>query len=329
MQNPLVSIIVPVYNAAKYVERCFNSVISLKYENIECIFIDDCSTDNSSEILEGITKEHKKVFVIKHSQNKGQAAARNSGIKKACGDYIFFMDSDDEITPNSISDLVETLQKYPKSEIIQGAIKQTPFVRHKGDWIDISNMKNLLNYENPRQIKKMFLSFPRVPVSVWAKLILREFIVRNELFFREGIMNEDDEWSYRAAKYINCISFTKEICYIYYTTNPNSIMNTPDLTKRINSWLIIFEDMLKNLDDDVKIMRIRFIDSLMQTIFCDIKSDKKYAVFMEKYKEIYEKLRLIKRKYPLAYIPNKLYVKMKVKQILGNKLSRFLRNMRV
>jgi len=325
MQNPLISIIVPVYNVEKYIERCFNSLINVDYENIECVFIDDCSPDNSRKILEELIKKHEKqenFFIVKHSQNQGLPGARNSGIKQAKGDYVFFLDSDDEITSTGIGDLVEVLQKNPNSEIIQGNVKQIPAAGN--DWYDISKMRFPQNCENPSQIKRMFFTFPRVPVNAVAKLILREFLVENDLFFKEKILNEDEEWSYRVAKHIKSISFSSKLCYLRYMT-PNSIMQQGDLSGRIESRLQIFDGMLDNLDDEIAVMQIRFIDSLMQNLLCDIKSNKKYIGFVKKYKEIYAKLRLLKKKYPLAYFPNKLYLRMKIKQVCGNKLSEIIR----
>ena len=322
MQKPLVSIIVPVYNVEKYIERCFNSIVSQTYENIECIFIDDCSPDNSLKILEGLIEKKERFSIIKHSQNEGLSAARNSGIKQAEGDYIFFLDSDDEITPNCVENLIEILREFPESEVIQGNIRQIPLVRN--DWHDISKMKFPKNCDNQPKIKKMFFTFPRISITAWGKLISKVFLIKHELFFKEKIVNEDEEWSFRLAKCVKNISFTEKLCYLHYT-NPNSIMNTGDLSKVINSRLIIYDDMLNNLDNEIIVMQIKFVDSLMQNVLCDIKSGKKYKNYMKIYEEVYQKLRLLKKKYPYACFPNKLYVRMKIKQIFGSKLSNFVR----
>lgn len=102
MKNPLLSIIVPIYNSSNYIERCARSLLKQTLENIEYIFIDDCSTDNSVDILEAILKEfpNKNVKFLKMEQNSGQAAVRKLGVEIANGTYIGHCDSDDwvEIT---------------------------------------------------------------------------------------------------------------------------------------------------------------------------------------------------------------------------------------
>lgn len=321
MQTPLVSIIVPVYNVEKYIERCFNSVEAQTYKNLECIFVDDCSPDNSRDIIDYLCKDSYKFIIVSHKENLGLSAARNTGIRRASGKYIFFLDSDDAITPNCIENLVATLRIYHNSEIIQGNVRQIPEIHN--DWYDISNAQFPENCEDALNIKKMFFSFPRIPVNAWGKLIFKEFITKNNLFFMENIVNEDEEWSFRAAKYITNISFTKEICYLHFI-NADSIMQAGDLSGRIESRLMIFDNMLKNLDEDILVLQIKFVDSLMQTLLCDIKSDARYDRFKGRYDKIYAEIKLLKRQYPLSRVPNKLFVRMKIKQILGSSISRLI-----
>ncbi|MBQ2695556.1 glycosyltransferase [Candidatus Saccharibacteria bacterium] len=101
-----ISIIVPIYNSGKYLKSCLNSIISQTYQNIEIFLIDDGSSDNSGKIADDYAKKDKRIKVI-HQKNAGQSNARNAGIKKATGDYISFVDSDDRITPNFIYDLLK------------------------------------------------------------------------------------------------------------------------------------------------------------------------------------------------------------------------------
>ena len=102
--DPLVTVIVPVYNTAKYLPECLNSVINQSYKNLEIICIDDGSTDDSSKIIEQYAKKDPRIKPV-HQSNQGQSAARNVGLAKATGDFISFIDSDDEIKPSFISKL--------------------------------------------------------------------------------------------------------------------------------------------------------------------------------------------------------------------------------
>lgn len=104
--NIKISIIIPVYNGEKTIERCINSIINNNYENIEIIVINDGSNDRTLEILEKIKKVEKRLKVISQ-KNSGVSAARNLGIKNSTGDYIYFMDADDYIEENCIKTVMK------------------------------------------------------------------------------------------------------------------------------------------------------------------------------------------------------------------------------
>ena len=103
--NPKVSIIIPIYNVNKYLPKCLDSVISQTYKNLEIILIDDGSTDNSGLVADDYAKKDKRISVT-HQKNAGQSTARNNGIKKATGNFISFIDADDEIKPDFIKELL-------------------------------------------------------------------------------------------------------------------------------------------------------------------------------------------------------------------------------
>lgn len=108
LNNPLISIIIPVYNTSKYLTRCLESIIKQTYQNIEIICIDDGSTDNSFKIIKKYATKDPRIKALSQA-NSGQSSARNKGIKKATGKYICFIDSDDEIAPTYIEQLLNSL----------------------------------------------------------------------------------------------------------------------------------------------------------------------------------------------------------------------------
>ncbi|MBQ3347986.1 glycosyltransferase family 2 protein [Candidatus Saccharibacteria bacterium] len=108
MNNPKVSIIVPIYNVEKYLAKCLDSILNQTYDNLEIILIDDGSTDGSSDIAENYTLKDPRITVI-HQRNRGQSSARNLGLKFATGNFISFIDADDEIKPTFISELLHPL----------------------------------------------------------------------------------------------------------------------------------------------------------------------------------------------------------------------------
>ena len=122
-----ISIIVPVYNVELYIKECFESIAAQTYKGeIECIFVDDCGQDDSVAILEKLIAEYHgpiQFSIVHHEHNKGLSGARNTGIRKAKGDYLYFLDSDDTITPDCIEKLVMLVEKYPGVEMVQGSTK--------------------------------------------------------------------------------------------------------------------------------------------------------------------------------------------------------------
>ena len=110
-QDSLVSVIVPVYNTAKYLPSCLDSILNQTYQNLEIIIIDDGSTDHSPSIIKSYIPKDPRIKVITQ-KNQGLSAARNSGLKKATGQYITFVDSDDTIDPNMLQSMVDALQKH-------------------------------------------------------------------------------------------------------------------------------------------------------------------------------------------------------------------------
>ena len=115
--EPLVSIIVPVYNVALYIDACLESIKQQTYKNIEIIVVEDCSTDNSKQAL-ALHLKDKRIRVIQHNENSGLSAARNTGIKSAVGDYMMFVDSDEHSMSKFMNHCIE---KRPAGENFQYA----------------------------------------------------------------------------------------------------------------------------------------------------------------------------------------------------------------
>lgn len=124
MNEEVISIIVPCYNAEKYIGRCLESLLNQTYTNIEIICIDDKSTDNSLEVCERFAAVEPRIRLIRRENNGGQASARNIGIRKAQGDYIAFVDADDWVVPDYLENLYELLTTY-QADLAQGSYIRT------------------------------------------------------------------------------------------------------------------------------------------------------------------------------------------------------------
>lgn len=254
-----ISIIVPVYKVEKYIQRCFDSIKNQTYTNIECIFVDDCSPDNCYGILEQQIDEYSDPIdfkIIRHEQNKGLSGARNTGTFSATGEYIYYLDSDDEITHDCIDTLVKMAKKYPGVEMVQGNSKTIP--DQETAWRDITR-KNFPDYVNDNLwIKRHCLIKPRIPVNAWNKLIKKTFLLENHLFFKEGIIHEDEHWMFFVAKKLESIAFTKYYCYMHYVVL-GSIMQSENNLRSLQSGIIILEDLSNNIDSTLSAVQRKYI----------------------------------------------------------------------
>lgn len=133
MSYPLVSVIIPVYNVENYLKECLDSVLNQTYKNIEVIVINDGSTDKSLHILEDYSSKFNNIKII-DQENSGQSVARNKGLENAKGKYIYFLDSDDYILPDTLKKLIKKLEMN-NLDIIRFAAR--PFSENINKRIDV------------------------------------------------------------------------------------------------------------------------------------------------------------------------------------------------
>lgn len=230
-----VSIIIPVYNVAPYIKRCLDSVVAQTYTDIECILIDDCGTDNGMKIAVQFIKDyhgHVRFFIIHHPHNRGLSAARNTGIDVATGKYVFFLDSDDAITPDCIEILAGLLVKHPDADIVHGNT-----IAEGEGLIQQSFKQKVPEYSEERiTLDKLLLN--NNVTTAWNILINRSFLLNNQLFFREGIVHEDVYWKFFLSLKIRSAAFTNTGTYYYFKNNDSIMHSTSGQMglKRINGY---------------------------------------------------------------------------------------------
>lgn len=118
-----VTVVIPVYNVAPYVERCLLSVMQQTFPAAECIIVDDCSTDDSIAICNRLIRDYNgttRFSILQHERNRGLSAVRNTGTKAATGEYIYYLDSDDEITSDCLKRLIEPLRSNNSLDMVMG-----------------------------------------------------------------------------------------------------------------------------------------------------------------------------------------------------------------
>lgn len=229
MNQPLVSINIPVFKCEDYVLRCLESVKAQTYTNIETILVNDCTPDNSVEIIEKFIQENSQLNMrlVHLEKNSGLSVVRNRGIDESVGKYIYMLDSDDYITPNCIEKLVKNSEEHQ----VEISVAETVC-----EQAETGERKFILKIKSPDQIiRGNDLIFERFAKGNWPiigpnKLYLRSFINENNIRFVPGLFSQDELWAFHCAEKLESISFIDNVSYIYYLHGKSTIFNK----KKIN-----------------------------------------------------------------------------------------------
>lgn len=218
MHQDKISIILPVYNKEKYIINILQNIKDQSYKNFECIIVDDGSTDKSGMICEDAIKGDQR-FHTKHIKNQGVSHARNIGLQEASGAYITFIDADDRIDKNYLTNLyraaIQTKADITISSIVKYWDKYEKYEKVYIPYRGICNFKDLI------------IDFAKVQKDTgvygfcWGKLIRKE-IIRNIFFDENYKLSEDFEFYLRVYPSITTICFDDKSCYYYYQQTENS-----------------------------------------------------------------------------------------------------------
>ena len=249
---------------APYIEACLRSVMRQTYQGaMECLIVDDCGTDDSMAIAERViaTYEGPIVFqIFHHERNRGLSAARNTGTLAAKGDYLYYMDSDDVMTEDCIAQLMGKAEEYPEAELVQGN-----FCRHTltGETVIRIKQYALAVASSNDEVRKCY--YRQMSVNVWNKLIRRDFLIGHHLFNKEGILFEDELWSFYLLKCLNKACFVSTITY-HHKKRPHSITTGTNRAVEAHHYAIVYHDILSNLTPGHEQEEFRFYEKR----FCSI-----------------------------------------------------------
>lgn len=242
-----ISVVIPIYNVEQYIQRCLESVMAQDNTNadVECIIVNDCTPDNSMIVVNTMVSEYQgpiRFKLLTHEKNRGLSAARNTGLENATGDYIFFIDSDDFIMSNSFLYFMEHLKLYPDVDMIIGNVKNS-----KGG-LQIPHIQEpLLLADCNVFVPRMF--HHQIYLYAWNKMIRRDLLVNHNIRFEEGILFEDQCWSYELFSHLSSVLLLPRITYVY-ENNPSSIVNTAFTAEKgelvLRSYTISINKMLDN-----------------------------------------------------------------------------------
>lgn len=241
---PFVSIIIPLYNVEKYVVRCLDSVMAQDYQGkIECILIEDCSKDNTRTIVDEYIKKNSNCYVtlsiILHNQNQGVSVARNDGTAVAKGDYIFYLDSDDYIFPNTIALLADEVIQHPGVDVVMGEFSD--YTGHKSYKKEELYKKNQYTCDK-KWIQYQFLHLDaELPITSTNKLIRKDLINKNNIKFFPAVIHEDNHWLYQVLNHIKSLAFVFKPTYFYYKNELSATHSTTTETEKENWHRILLD----------------------------------------------------------------------------------------
>ena len=251
------TIVIPVYNAEKYINECLDSIVTQNRNDIEVILVDDGSSDKSLVICKEYAQKYGYMTVLTQKNTGSSSVGRNIGILKAKGKYIWFVDSDDFIASNSLELIISKLKGY---DILyfDYYYKQKNSIYKKFSYIE--------SYDSI--FKKT------ATTSVWCCVYRTTFLKENNLSFPAGYYHQDDFFSLRALVLANSINHISYALYFYRADNPTSVMNKQsrkkieDLYDITKMNMVFFQSKLSFNDFDSFIKEICVPKLLDYIIFC-------------------------------------------------------------
>ena len=283
MEQPLVSIIIPVYNAKTHLEACVQSILDQSYKHFELLLINDGSSDGSSELCDELSQKSEKIRVI-HKENGGVSSARNAGLDVARGDYVVFVDSDDVISNNYLEAFIESSDK---ADLIIGMIEDLYFdnqgviVKQKTRHVEAPNCGILAD-----EYYKL-LELLRVPV---VKLYKRSILEDHRIRFDENLsLAEDQVFNFSYYKHIKTYALETRSIYKYYHLYESNSLSSLRTKKT-------FEDELYKLNVEYAFIKSYSPSNAdlvyahhmisMMNIYTDLKDDRGLLPFYKRVKRI-------------------------------------------
>ena len=244
-KDPMFSVIVPFYNVEQYIEDCLRSILAQTYDNFEVICVDDGSPDKSIDIVERYAKQDKRIKIISQS-NKGLGGARNTGAQEAKGQYLFFVDSDDWLHPNTLEKLHHQIIQDPKDVYLFGFCT----VRDEMNAFAPEKFASFLSSINPTNWKDL-IPIMFIYSTAWCKIYNRTFWKKNKFEFPEKVCFEDICLNTQILINSNSLGFVPNNLY-YYRIRQNSIMQSEMTEKKISDLFLAFDstyEYIKKIPD--------------------------------------------------------------------------------
>lgn len=289
MNNPLVTVVVPVYNVEKYLDRCIDSIVNQTYKNLEIILVDDGSPDNCPQMCDGWAKKDNRIKVI-HKKNAGAGMARNTGLDNANGDYIFFIDSDDCVSTQIVEKCLLNAEKNNSDVVIFGRCDTFNDGRQISK--DICIDKGVFQKKDIRnELISAMLNYKfGIGMSIWSKMYKVQTIKRlNKRFVSEReLFSEDVYFGIDLFADIDTVTILKENLY-YYLVRDNSLSRQFNINRHQTQNDYFYEKTIelarkKKLSNKVlEHIAVRYhmysIANMKQIILADVNKKEKKKMF--------------------------------------------------
>lgn len=239
-----ISVIIPVYNVEKYLEKCVESVTNQTLKNIEIILVDDGSPDSCPQICDSLADKDTRIKVI-HKTNGGLSSARNAGLKMAKGEWIYFLDSDDYIEPQTL-EIMLSFTKNKSIDIVIAGVQPFYNGTTKPSVFD-SMVQYFSRYETIKKINtKQIIKLPAVACG---KLYKKSIIDKYNIQFDNRLINEDEAWSwYYNTKIKNGIYLPNKF-YKYLIREDSIVGNKQNNGKKLGDILLIIEKVHTHMNE--------------------------------------------------------------------------------
>jgi len=254
--DPLVTISIPIFKCEKFIENCLLSIKNQNYKNIEVILVNDVTPDNSAVIAEKFISDHQLTNwrMIHLKENSGLSVVRNEGIANAQGKYIFFVDSDDELYPDAIENLVSKAEET-HADIVMGEVQGIKIPsREIIDVFPIYTRTDILE-GNLNILKELVDS--GFAVSSWNKLITVDFLRSHNLYFTKGLYAQDSLHTFEMGLFLEKIVFLRKKTYKYYLHQDSVIHNRKKI--HFDNWITIAQKLNSYLMKEKSTLRKKLI----------------------------------------------------------------------
>lgn len=313
-----VSISIPLYKCEVFLERCLQSVRAQTYYNFEVSLINDQTPDNSVELAEKFIEKFEltnwKIFHLE--ENSGLSVVRNKGIDLARGKYLFFLDSDDEISPDCIEILVWEAEKTQAEMTIAQIECETQDTGKTS--LCLGQLRDDQSIEGNNNVLKAFAE-GRIPSSAVNKLFVVDYLKKNKLYFVPGLFAQDELWTFHLCLKLNKVAFQpKKVTYTYYLHSKSVIHNRNK--RNFDNWFTIAQYIDAALKQEInagrKILILKYlVDFKNMTLLMNWKAQQNEVLWKESY-DNYKKLSSLKTidyfslKFPLAVKKTDLFTSL-------------------